>query len=358
MLKLRGKTWYTRFTAPDGSRVFESARTGDRRLAAEYEAALKTRLWRESKLGEAAPRAWDDAVIAWIAAHGSKATLRKDQANLRWLDPHLRGRPLASIDTDTLAELHRLRCSEPRDKRRQDVPADAPRTSTATANRMMALVRSILRDAQARGWLARVPDVPMPDERRQAKEPRMLTPEEAAALMREVAPHLQPIMALALATGLREQNVLRLEWSRVSLERRVAWIDRTATKAGRAIGVPLSADAVAILEAQRGQHARWVFPSPRTGVPLARASNSGWYGARRRSGVDVRWHDLRHTWASWHAMAGTTLRDLMDLGGWASLSMVLRYAHLSPSHLAEAAERVRVPMGGGADSVQAGKAGR
>ena len=58
---------------------------------------------------------------------------------------------------------------------------------------------------------------------------------------------------------------------------------------------------------------------------------------------DFRWHDLRHTWASWHVQAGTPLLVLKELGGWASLDMVLRYAHLSADHLAEHAERISRP---------------
>ncbi|WP_215852633.1 tyrosine-type recombinase/integrase [Acidithiobacillus ferrooxidans] len=46
------------------------------------------------------------------------------------------------------------------------------------------------------------------------------------------------------------------------------------------------------------------------------------------------WHGLRHTWASWHVQAGTPLAVLKGLGGWASLEMVQRYAHLSPDHTA------------------------
>jgi len=54
----------------------------------------------------------------------------------------------------------------------------------------------------------------------------------------------------------------------------------------------------------------------------------------------LRWHDLRHTFASWAVQSGVTLHELMLLGGWSSYSMVLRYAHLAPDHLAQAAERV------------------
>ena len=55
---------------------------------------------------------------------------------------------------------------------------------------------------------------------------------------------------------------------------------------------------------------------------------------------DFRWHDLRHTWASWHVQRGTRLQELMELGGWASYEMVLRYAHLATEQLREAASRI------------------
>ena len=53
-----------------------------------------------------------------------------------------------------------------------------------------------------------------------------------------------------------------------------------------------------------------------------------------------RWHDLRHTWASWHVQNGTPLQELMELGSWASYEMVLRYAHLAADHLQGAACRI------------------
>jgi site-specific recombinase XerD len=53
----------------------------------------------------------------------------------------------------------------------------------------------------------------------------------------------------------------------------------------------------------------------------------------------LRWHDLRHTFASWAVQNGVTLPELMQLGGWKSYSMVQKYAHLAPEHLAAAAEK-------------------
>ena len=64
--------------------------------------------------------------------------------------------------------------------------------------------------------------------------------------------------------------------------------------------------------------------------------------ALERAGIErsFRWHDLRHTWASWHVQSGTPLQELMELGGWASFEMVLRYAHLAADHLRGAACRI------------------
>ena len=70
-------------------------------------------------------------------------------------------------------------------------------------------------------------------------------------------------------------------------------------------------------------------------------STAAWYKALGRAGIDnFRWHDFRHTWASWHVQGGTPLNVLQELGGWASYSMVLRYAHLAADHLAPWAERL------------------
>ena len=61
-----------------------------------------------------------------------------------------------------------------------------------------------------------------------------------------------------------------------------------------------------------------------------------WQAACKTAGLaGFKWHDLRHTWASWHVQNGTPLPVLQELGGWKSIAMVQRYAHLAPSHLAQ-----------------------
>jgi integrase len=103
--------------------------------------------------------------------------------------------------------------------------------------------------------------------------------------------------------------------------------------------VPLNGEAVAILQKQIGLHRDVVFTFK--GKPVVQVSTAAWYKALRLAGIEnFRRHDLRHTWASWHVQSGTPLNVLQELGGWASYSMVQRYAHLAADHLAPWANRL------------------
>lgn len=70
-------------------------------------------------------------------------------------------------------------------------------------------------------------------------------------------------------------------------------------------------------------------------------SNTAWRAALARAGIeDFRFHDLRHTWAGWLIQAGVLLSALQEMGGWESIEMVQRYAHLAPNHLTEHAHHI------------------
>ena len=171
---------------------------------------------------------------------------------------------------------------------------------------------------------------------------RWLTRDEAERLLKELPSHLADMARFSLATGLREANVTGLEWDQVDLERRIAWIHPDQAKGRRAIAVPLNAEAVVVLRRQQGMHPTWVFTFK--GKRVTKANNHAWRKALLRAGIkDFRWHDLRHTWASWHIQGGTPLSVLQELGGWESPEMVRRYAHLSADHLADYAERLARP---------------
>ena len=153
------------------------------------------------------------------------------------------------------------------------------------------------------------------------------------------------VVLFALATGLRQRNVLDLEWSRVNLEDGHASIGANQSKNGKPIAVPLNATALAALQRQLGKHSEKVFTF--AGKPLGRANARAWRNALKRAGVEnFRWHDLRHTWASWHRQSGTPTHELQRLDGWRSSVMVERYAHLAPDQLAEAASKIVSLLGG------------
>ena len=110
---------------------------------------------------------------------------------------------------------------------------------------------------------------------------------------------------LSLATGLRAGKVTGLQWSQVDLTRRLAWIHPDQAKARKAIAVPLNAEALALIK-QVGKHRTHVFSY--CGKPIIQLNTKAWYAALKRAGIaDFRWHDLRHTWASWHVQNGTPM---------------------------------------------------
>ena len=208
----------------------------------------------------------------------------------------------------------------------------------STFNRTLALIVAIHNAAGVQ---------PPKVERRQMPpgRTRWLTAEEWERLRKaldEESQLLREAAEFTLATGLRENNVLNLEWRQIDLQRRVAWLHADQTKQAKPLGVPLNDAALAILASRSGENKTYVFAHPDSGLPLYKASNRAWYTALRKAKLKgFRWHDLRHTWASWAVMSGVRLEEIQRLGGWATASMVQRYAHLSSEHLAEAAARVK-----------------
>src|SRR6266699_826535 len=317
-LSKRGSVWWIDCVAPDGTRVRRSAQTGNRAQAQELQDQLRTDAWQIHKLGDRPRRIWQDAAERWLLEQAHKATHEGDKSKLRWLDRHLADRELESINRaliDTITEAKR-----------------AEGCSGATVNSTLALLRAILRRcARDWEWLDRAPAV------RLLKEPtrrvRFLSHDQARTLLRELPPHLNAMATFTLATGLRASNVTELSWKQVDLGRRLAWIHPDQAKARRAIAVSLNGTAMRVVRAQFDRHPVFVFTYE--GKPVKQLSTKAWYKALARAGIEsFRWHDLRHTWASWRVQNGTPLFALQELAGWETEKMVRRYAHFAAGHLA------------------------
>ena len=338
----------------DGERVKRSTGTTDHNSAQEYAATLARDLWRAKRLGETPTVTWETATLAWLKENGHLRSIEDIKLRLRWLTERLTGKPLASITDDVIRTLASERKTQPVNSRAiaaaraaGAAPPPPKASSNATVNRHMAELSKILHYAHGRKWLAALPPITKMHE--PAKRVAWLTKEQAAALLAELPPHLRSMAAFALATGLRESNVRLLCWQQVDLARCSAWIYADQAKGGRDFTVPLNAEAMHVLEVHRGAHSRWVFPVPRwekkagpddepvrvADSPTGKISNHAWRKACERAGLPwLKFHDLRHTWASWHVQAGTPLPVLKELGNWSTLAMVERYAHLGVSHVA------------------------
>lgn len=264
-------------------------------------------------------RTWDDAVSRWLIEKADKASLKSDKCIIRWLNHYLTGLPIAEITRQVIDSLAHKKISTG--------------AANGTVNRMLALLRAILIRASVDWeWLGVIPKIRL--LREPVRRVRYLTQSQAEALLFQLPQHLSEMAAFSLATGLRKGNVTGLCWSQVDLGRRLAWIHPDQSKTRKAIVVPLNIDALRVLTLQIGKHPIRVFSY--RGEPIRQVTTAAWYKALRRCDIeDFRWHDLRHTWASWHVQNGTPLHVLQELGGWESEKMVRRYAHFSAEHLEE-----------------------
>ncbi|MGZ5052167.1 MAG: tyrosine-type recombinase/integrase [Methylobacter sp.] len=315
-----------RFTTPDGRRVQQSARTTDKQAAQELHDRLKAEAWRVQTLKEKPAYLWQEAVKKWLVEQAEKASIEDDKKHLRWVHPFLFDQKLSEISKDMLDRI-------------KDAKKETGVTN-ATVNRLLAVIRAILNRAHKEWeWIDNVPYVRLLPEPK--KRIRWLSQEEAIRLIRELPPHIAEMVRFTLSTGLRERNVTQLQWNQLDMQRRCAWIHADQAKARKSIAVPLNDEALAVIRRQIGKHETHVFSYK--GKPILNANTKAWRHALERAGIeDFRWHDLRHTWASWHVQNGTPLNILQELGGWSEPTMVQRYAHLSPGHLAGYADNAKI----------------
>ena len=320
-LTKRGNTWWIDFTTPSGERIRRTSGTSNKVQAQEFHDKLKMETWRVQKLGDKPRYTWDEAGHKWLIETNHKRTHREDAKKLVWLQQFLRGKVLAEITRDDIAAIG--------EHKRQE-------SSGPTANRYLALIRSIIRKACYEWeWIDKAPKVRLYKESK--RRVRWLTPEQAAMLLAELPDHQRDMVLFALSTGLRQSNVLKLTWKQVDLIRRTAWIHGDEAKGKEDIHISLSQLSVELLQRQVGKHLERVFTY--AGKPIGSVNTKSWRAALKRAGIeDFRWHDLRHTWASWLVQHGTPLYDLQEMGGWKSSEMVRRYAHLAPAQMAKHAE--------------------
>ena len=327
-LKLERKAgrpnWYLRGTLR-GVRVRESCGTDDKEAAEEIRAKREWEILQGSIYGTKTTSGTFLAGVAiYLEAGGERRFLQP-------LIDHFGSTPLVQIDQAAIEAAAR-----------KIYPDASPATIGRQVHTPMAAIinRAALHKICAPMRITR----PKPPRGRV----RWITHAEADRLVKACAPHLAPLVAFLLYTGARIGEALWLDWREVDLKRgQVQFLD---TKNGTDRGVPLHPALVAILSNIRGREGcvfrkadgriyRPLDPDNEKDVSAGDQIKKGFRGACIRAGIkDFTPHDCRHTWATWHYQQNRDLNLLMHLGGWSTLSMVLRYAHVNVAHAAPSIE--------------------
>lgn len=315
--------WWVKISFKGLKPIQHSTGTADKAKAQEYHDTLKANLWQQQRLGIKPKRYWHEAVTRWLQETIDKRTHKEDIVKLRWLDTFLGD---LALDDINLLVIDKIKAAKLKDAKK------------TTVNRYLALVRAILRKAQNEWeWVDKVVFIKQFPEPRGRE--RSLTKDELNRLMHELPPHLQDIVLFAVLTGLRQANISNMQWSWIDLETGYITVPASNSKNEHPIPVYLGETVKGVIFKQIGKHTKNVFTYK--GKPIRNLNTRAWRNALKRAGIeDFRFHDLRHTWATWHRQAGTPTHELQKLGGWIDSTMVERYAHIAPEQFKVASKRL------------------
>src|SRR5258708_13230757 len=242
--------WWIGLVLSDGRRVCQSTGCINRTDAENYVVRLKNEAIEAKQLGILGIFVWQQTIVRYLEEFADKRSLSDDKDHLKKLDRYLRSLKLEAIDMTVLQPFIR-------DRKVKDG------VSNATINRALEVVRRILNVAhQDWRWLKGVPKIRMLKEPR--RRVRFLRREEADRLIEALPEHMKPIVEFALSTGCRAGEILGLEWSRVELTRKAAWLDPGTTKSGYGRVIPVQAYAGVGLQAPAHNHPPRSLLSPLT----------------------------------------------------------------------------------------------
>jgi len=342
----RGRTWYADLGRRNGRRLVVSLRTTEREKAESlYLELARQRRIRGLALDEAIlterqqPR--DPVTVAAAIAdflsysqkHHSPTTIERNQRISRsHLVPQMGTLVLGGISLEAIEHYKAKRLHDG--------------AKPETVNRELQVLRKALNHQVA---LGKMPSNPLQRFKLlpvvRSEVPVHLLPEQYRALVELAEEPLRTMIVVAVQTGLRKTELFQLTWTRVDLQRRFILVDANdgewRPKGRKARPLPLNEEAYAALKEHQARtrlRSRYVFCG-RTGRPLTTLKTS-WTTLRRKTGVKVRWHDLRHTFCSWAIQDGVPVQAVAELLGHADLQMVKRYTHLRPEHLRAAVDTV------------------
>jgi integrase len=295
----------------------------------------------EPELSEKRKKAVAAHLAWWRAAVGSKRLSDLTSALIREHRDRLQREPYTrSAERKSVTLTKRRKATNPRDLRR----------TPATVNRYVETLSKMLSVAVGQyEWMADNPCARIPDLKEPRGRVRFLSDDERAALLAACeaeGPDLYALVVTALCTGARAGELTGLRWPDVDLNRKRATLHKTKNDERRALS--LTGPALAALQARskvRRIDTDLVFPQPGPAAPGTEVKPYDYAKAFRdacaTAGIkDFRFHDLRHSAASYLAMNGATIPELAAVLGHRTLQMVQRYSHLTDTHVSTVVERM------------------
>lgn len=341
MLFRRGQVWWYKFRF--GGRLFQESTK-----STSKEVARRAELKRRRDLDEGfhglrkreAPQTLKTAAEKWL--EDKKPTLAPkshliEKTNLGHLLPELGPFLLTDIDATRISRYQQSRLKE--------------KAAPKTINLEVGTLRAILR--RHRLWGNIQPDVRMLKARDDIG--KALDPTEEKKLLDACADSrsrsLLPAVLLALNTGMRYSELRLLRWKQANLARRDVQVGKSKTEAGEGRTIPLNDRATKVLQFWAEQFPdrkpdHFIFPRERYGaggdtfescvfdVDPTRSINSwkeAWESAKKKAGVVVRFHDLRHTCVTRMLEGGVPLSVVASILGWSAATtarMAKRYGHI------------------------------
>lgn len=311
--------------------------TDARRWAQQTEAAIRE--GRHFKTTEAKRRTVAELIDKYLAdvlPHKKPKSILAQTTQLNWWKSRLGAFALADITPAVVADYRDRLKNEP-----FLTPAGAEKKrSTSTVVRYLAALSHVFTVAVKEwGWVDDNPVLKVTKPKQPGGRVRFLDDDERARLLQACKESsnsdLYAAVVLALSTGARQMEIWGLRWGQVDLTRRVILLDDPeAIKNSQRRVLPLEAHALDLMKEKaklRRIGTDLVFPG-RSGK-AAMDFRAPWETALKKAGIEnFRWHDLRHSAASYLAMNGATLPEIAAVLGHKTLAMVQRYAHLSEAH--------------------------
>lgn len=210
----------------------------------------------------------------------------------------------------------------------------AKQRSGSTVNRYKAALSSIFEYSKAEYGLTENPCRQIRAKPENAGRTRFLTDLERSALLTACQSSewdkLYPLVLMALTTGARKGELLGLQWSDINFTARLATLHETKNGTQRLL--PLTNDVISELQAFRGIGNNLLFPS-RVNPQKPFEFRKLWIKALDDAEIkDFRFHDLRHSAASFLAMNGASLQEIAEVLGHKSIQVTMRYSHLCIDH--------------------------